>query len=112
MIEDNRSVARSNQEAKIKIWLDPPDPSINRNDGQKQRHQGTGAWFLHSDLYVKWKEAKHHNALWLYGIPGCGKTVLTSTVIKDLEATFSTSSAIMLYFYFDFNDSSNNLLRR
>jgi Cdc6-like AAA superfamily ATPase len=106
MIADSRFVARSSKEAKIKSWLNPPDPSTNRNKAQEQHHQGTGAWFLHNDIYMKWKEGKQHNTLWLHGIPGCGKTVLSSTVIEDLETNFSTSSSIVLYFYFDFNDSN------
>lgn len=106
MIADNRFVARSSHEAKIKSWLNPSDPSTNRNKAQDQRHQGTGAWFLQNDIYMEWKEAKQHNAIWLHGIPGCGKTVLSSTVIEDLLANCSTSSGGVLYFYFDFNDSS------
>ncbi|KAI1861538.1 hypothetical protein JX265_009505 [Neoarthrinium moseri] len=42
--------------------------------------------------------------LWLYGIPGCGKTILTSTAIEDLQ-TSPGHSAALLYFYFDFTDT-------
>ncbi|KAK0267412.1 hypothetical protein LTR35_016361 [Friedmanniomyces endolithicus] len=42
--------------------------------------------------------------LWLHGIPGCGKTVLSSTIIEDLRASSATTTPGLLYFYFDFND--------
>ena len=43
--------------------------------------------------------------LWLYGIPGCGKTVLSSTIIEDvLHHCHLNSSRAAAYFYFDFND--------
>ena len=41
---------------------------------------------------------------WLSGIPGCGKTVLSSTVIEDL--TRCVHQRVLLYFFFDSNDYS------
>lgn len=41
--------------------------------------------------------------MWLHGIPGCGKTILTSTVIRDLEDDASIEN--LLYFFFDFTDT-------
>lgn len=43
--------------------------------------------------------------LWLHGIPGCGKTVLTSTIIDDVTHHCHLIPALtVVYFYFDFND--------
>ena len=43
--------------------------------------------------------------LWLRGIPGCGKTVLTSTIIDDVIHHCHLIPALtVVYFYFDFND--------
>ncbi len=41
--------------------------------------------------------------MWLYGIAGCGKTILSSTVIADLQGNETTAQSL-LYFYFDFTD--------
>src|SRR5690606_25507761 len=46
--------------------------------------------------------------LWLYGILGCGKTVLSSAIIKDLKDTVASNS--ILYFHFDLNDSDKRTL--
>jgi hypothetical protein len=48
--------------------------------------------------------------LWLYGIPGCGKTILSSTIITDLEHNKNTSP--VLYFFFDFNDIEKRSLEK
>jgi hypothetical protein len=52
-------------------------------------------------------------SLWLHGIPGCGKTVLTSTIIEHFRQ--DTTCQVLLYFYFDSSDtdkrSLNSLLR-
>lgn len=64
----------------------------------------TGNWFLGSEEFKSWLE--HTNGIfWLYGIPGCGKTVLCSSVIEHVKALCSRDSTNgYAYYYFDFND--------
>ncbi|KAG9230959.1 hypothetical protein BJ875DRAFT_339163, partial [Amylocarpus encephaloides] len=39
------------------------------------------------------------------GIPGCGKTILSSTVTEDILNTYANDPGIVVaYFYFDFTD--------
>lgn len=91
---------------RIQKWLEGPDPSTNYNKALKGRHPNTGNWFIESSAFVDWK-ANGRSFLWLYGIPGCGKTMLSATVVDKVlnREPFNPSSAV-LYFYFDFNDSS------
>lgn len=102
-----RDVAFEQRGEKIERWLSTPDPSTNYNKALQQRQKDTGLWFLQSHVYNQWK-TQPNSALWLYGIPGCGKTVLSSTIIEDLEKTFP--SATLLYFYFDFSDDRKQKL--
>ncbi|KAL8723175.1 MAG: hypothetical protein Q9181_007337 [Wetmoreana brouardii] len=89
----------------IRRWLSAPDPSSNYNKGLKDRHANTGTWFLEKDVYVKWL-SESGSLLWLYGIPGCGKTILSSTITQDtIGYCQSRSDSVVLYFYFDFNDT-------
>ncbi|KAH0161481.1 Pfs, NACHT and ankyrin domain protein, partial [Aureobasidium melanogenum] len=93
-------------------WLSPPDPSSNYHRTLDQRHSDTGRWFLESSAFKQWK-ADPKSFLWLHGIPGCGKTVLSSTIIEHLQQELTCR--ILVYFYFDFNDknkqSFDNMLR-
>ena len=41
--------------------------------------------------------------MWLYGIPGAGKTILRSTIIENVK-TICREENRYAYFYFDFND--------
>ncbi|KAK2764811.1 hypothetical protein CKAH01_15750 [Colletotrichum kahawae] len=91
-------------------WLSPPDPSTNDNKALQQRHGGTGQWFLDSQEYSKWKTTQK-SSLWLHGIPGCGKTILSSIVVEDLRDTTPYAKSF-LYFYFDFTDTSKSPLRQ
>jgi hypothetical protein len=48
--------------------------------------------------------------LWLYGIAGCGKTILTTTAIENVfEYCESKTGYAVAYFYFDFNDKDKQL---
>ncbi|KAL8935840.1 MAG: hypothetical protein Q9216_005232 [Gyalolechia sp. 2 TL-2023] len=100
-----RSMHDSDQYQNILKWLSAPDPSTNFNAALKRRHIGTGKWLLENHKYQDWKAARG-SFLWLHGIPGCGKTVLSSTIIEDLRQGISQPDEIVIYFYFDFNDAS------
>jgi hypothetical protein len=98
---DIEDVAIRQKRDQMKNWLSPPDPSTNYNKALQQRQQGTGMWLLQSDEFTRWK-TRQNSLLWLHGIPGCGKTILSSTAIQYLD---KCSSQPLLYFYFDFNDN-------
>ncbi|KAH5552913.1 hypothetical protein HBI25_177950 [Parastagonospora nodorum] len=91
--------------SKICSWLSAPDPSTNYHKAHKQRQAETGLWLLESAKFTKWKESAA-SRLWLYGIPGCGKTILSSTIIQHLiHHCDDDVRVVTAYFYFDFNDA-------
>lgn len=55
--------------------------------------------------FLKSGKSESRQHLWLYGIPGCGKTVLSSTIIEHLRQNRKDSSHIVLDFFFDFSDA-------
>ncbi|KAJ5721898.1 uncharacterized protein N7483_009832 [Penicillium malachiteum] len=63
--------------------------------------ENTGTWLLDSQEYKDWK-AFPGSVLWLHGVVGCGKSVLCSTVIKDIEELCKKDSSKSLgYWYFE-----------
>lgn len=92
---------------KIEHWLSPPDPSTNFNKALQQRHKGSGLWLLQSDGFLKWR-TQPNSFLWLHGIPGCGKTILSSTIIEQLGTILPSQT--ILYYYFDFSDTAKQTL--
>ena len=85
-------------------WLAAPDPSSNHSKACCTKHPETGRWLLESLEYTTWK---NHPAsfLWINGIPGCGKTVLCSTIIEDILCSCRIDRRNTLaYYYFDFNE--------
>jgi Cdc6-like AAA superfamily ATPase len=106
------TVERSAEQAqldKLYQWLSPSDPSLNHNKALLQRHNGTGRWFVESQSFRVFKEGTMP-FLWLYGIPGCGKTILCASIIEELKKESLKTPTALLYFYFDFNDSGKQTL--
>ncbi|KAI5366970.1 hypothetical protein J4E82_010917, partial [Alternaria postmessia] len=105
---DNTDARSRNQEerlGKIFSWLSAPDPSTNYHKAHKQRQAKTGLWLLESTKFTDWKR-RAASRLWLYGIPGCGKTILSSTVVENLlQYCHDDTNMVTAYFYFNFNDA-------
>ena len=91
---------------KMKQWLQSTDPGPNHRAAQEAHEPLTGKWLLESPDYCAWR-AGSGALLWLNGLSGCGKTVLSATVIEDVRRFCGTDpDACFAYYYFDFNDAA------
>jgi hypothetical protein len=90
-------------------WLLPPDHSTNHDKASYQRHEGTGQWFLRGRDFATFSDG-HIPFLWLHGITGCGKTILSFSIIEELQQRSLSTGAPLLYFYFDFNENQKQTL--
>ncbi|KAJ6527974.1 hypothetical protein DFH09DRAFT_1413900, partial [Mycena vulgaris] len=87
-------------------WLNAADVGRNQKAAEDQHHPGTGKWFLEgTPEFQQWKYSLH-SFLWLHGISGCGKTMLSSAIIKMLRDNGET----IVYFYFDTTDDRKQKL--
>ena len=95
------------QRDRIRMWLSAPDPSLNHNAARAKRHANTGSWLIDCQKFADWKR-NAQSFMWLHGIPGCGKSVLSSTLIDNVETYCRQSPGrAMAYFYFDFSSKDN-----
>lgn len=94
----------------IHQWLSAPDqslpdPYLNYDKALKLRQAETGGWLLKSAEYTEWKKSAAL-PLWLYGIPGCGKTILCSAILQEVLEDCRDGAGRVACFFFDFNDKS------
>ncbi|KLO78830.1 ankyrin [Fusarium fujikuroi] len=83
-------------------WLTPANYSLLQSDNIGRRHPGTGQWFINSSEFCHWRDSPNQT-LFCPGIPGAGKTILTSIVIESLEALFSKDKTVSIaYVYCNF----------
>lgn len=83
-------------------WLTSIDYAPQQSDFIAGRQEGTGQWLLSSKEYHSWRDISKQT-LFCPGIPGAGKTILTSTVIEELTTRFSNDPTIgVAYIYCNF----------
>ncbi|KAI9776989.1 MAG: hypothetical protein M1839_009133 [Geoglossum umbratile] len=100
-----RELKLSQGQDNIIQWLQYTDPSTNHNAACEKREPLTGNWLLRSDDFAKWKQ-EPNQLLWLHGIPGCGKTILSSTIAEHIKAICKRDPRCQCaLYYFDFSDS-------
>ncbi|KAI0155915.1 ankyrin repeat-containing domain protein [Pestalotiopsis sp. NC0098] len=98
---EERQIRQEDQ--KILDWLDPIDVAAQHSDYISQRQAGTGQWLLDSTEYSRWRTTKS-DILFCYGIPGAGKTMLSSIVVNDLQDTYGIKTDVAIcYLYCNFN---------
>ncbi|KAF8262608.1 hypothetical protein EI94DRAFT_1808546 [Lactarius quietus] len=103
MASDINKMRRDQLQKDSKNWLCPPDPSKNYNIGCQIHRDGTATWFFQGSIFAEWN-AKGY-LLWLYGKPGSGKSILLSSIIREINCMCKAGLASMAYFYFDFRES-------
>jgi Cdc6-like AAA superfamily ATPase len=83
-------------------WLTPVNYALQQSDFIAQRQEGTGEWLLMSKEFQQWL-AQNNQTLFCPGIPGAGKTIISSVVIDHLHKTFGNDPAIgIAYLYCNF----------
>ena len=94
---------RLEDQERIVRWLSVTDFPANHNAARKKHTDRTGEWLMSHDGFTHWKETPN-SLLWLHGIPGCGKSILSSTAIEHFKLLSEKDPNIdSAYFYFDFD---------
>jgi hypothetical protein len=78
------------------------DPYPGFKTSLQLRHPTTGFWLSENETFKKWlREPGIH--IWLSGIPGAGKTVLSSLIIQACMDR-STADRAVAFYYCDYKD--------
>ncbi|KAI1428724.1 ankyrin repeat-containing domain protein [Xylaria sp. FL1777] len=105
-----REAVRESQEEKNRDqfldWLSNIDPSEMYNSARDQHESGTCDWLVRDrEEFKKWKTSPR-SLLWLHGKPGCGKSILSSSVVSYLQERYtSDAGSAFAYFFFSFSDT-------
>jgi len=88
-------------------WFKTSDPEQNHKVSRNKHEPETADWIFRNKAYQAWESKESdERSLWLHGIPGAGKTILSSTIIDRLQQLYPGDSAIrVVYYYFDFSDN-------
>jgi Cdc6-like AAA superfamily ATPase len=81
--------------SKVAHWLTRTNFSAQQSDIISKRQGGTGLWLLNSKEYKMWIDEKKQT-LFCPGIPGAGKTMMSSIVVDDLRNAFDDNDQICI----------------
>jgi nucleoside phosphorylase len=99
-------------DADILEWLSDINSGAHHDDVFSLRAPHTGHWLLESPTYQEWIQG-NGRVLFCPGIPGAGKTILTSIVINDLTERFrDTTKTSIAYIYCRFKRSDMQQVSR
>ena len=96
-------------------WLDLGDMTGEFRRALKKRAPHTALWILENDAFQRWvSSSKDHSQssrlLWIHGLPGTGKTVMSSTVIEHLQGRMdyeAIETRRVAYFYCGSQDQAH-----
>jgi DNA replication protein DnaC len=110
LAEINKSTTEDAQEnlRTLVAWISPANPTSNHVTAREKHESMTGRWLLDSKTFAQWSTARQ-SSMWIYGIPGAGKTILCSTVIDSLLQHRQVGDAVA-FFYFDYMDEQKQTL--
>lgn len=90
------------KDCQVLEWLTPINYGPQQSDCLRKRQPGTGQWLLDSAEFTTWTETAQQT-LFCPGIPGAGKTILTSIVIDELTTRFKNEEKVgIAYVYCNF----------
>ncbi|KAF8460752.1 hypothetical protein BDZ91DRAFT_851400 [Kalaharituber pfeilii] len=109
-----RSHAQFQEEEKLSAqnqrtlsWLSATNPEARNLEIWQRALPNTCQWFINSRKYMAWLEGSG-SVLLCMGMPGAGKTVLTSIIVEDLRTRFASNPKVGIAFlYCDYLDRSN-----
>nr|RBQ97257.1 hypothetical protein FVER53263_06745 [Fusarium verticillioides] len=92
---------RQSETREIIRWLERTNPSSLHNLAFSKHEPLTTAWVTNSSQWKDWVSLESETRLmWIYGLPGAGKTVLASYVIKELEKLCEPANGSVCSYYY------------
>ena len=97
-------LSREQKKQAVLQWLSPLDFRPKQLDTLSRRTPSTGEWLLIEEKFKSWVDGSGSSCLFCSGIPGGGKTILTSLVIDYLESRIEAFKPVVAYVFFDYKD--------
>jgi hypothetical protein len=96
--QETQEYRKGQYKEKIVAWLASVEAGVtwtNHEDARKKHEPETGTWLLNrSEEYQAWKKDAGQ-FLWIWGMPGCGKTIMTSSIIEDVRTLVNEDGSSM-----------------
>jgi len=93
------AIVDADRKVKILTWLTSIDYHSQQSDLVDRQQKGTGQWLLDSQEFQEWLN-QTRRTLFCHGIPGAGKTMISSIVVEHLGVKFENVADVgIAYIY-------------
>lgn len=106
-----RMIERSDDEERQRVaeWISSTNYAEYLADLQNERQENTGQWLLETTEFREWVKCK--GVLYCPGMPGAGKTILSSIVINHLQESVGMEQNVgIAYIFFKWDQQSKQNL--
>lgn len=101
-ISDINDKLDSNQRREVLHWLSTVPCESQHQEAVRKVVKGTGRWLLGRPEFLGWQMSSTSAIFWFHGVPGAGKSKLTTIFIESLLEQHRTASVPpppLAYFY-------------
>lgn len=103
-IADNSRITQCRTEEEVKCLRSLTSNYKEDKNRCEQRVPGTCEWVLQHDKFLHWRQENTASLLWVSADPGCGKTVLSRSLVDEQLLSLDTENSSVCYFFFKDDD--------
>ncbi|KAL8719944.1 MAG: hypothetical protein Q9225_003121 [Loekoesia sp. 1 TL-2023] len=96
--QDYQAKITQKEDRVIAAWISPLNFRVRHQDIASVRTKSTGEWLLELPVFRSWLNGAS-GVLWCHGMPGAGKTVLTSFIIDYLQEQDTRNDIGLAFIY-------------
>ncbi|KAF3491527.1 uncharacterized protein GIQ15_01044 [Arthroderma uncinatum] len=103
--QSNEQAEKTREDEKERELLQ--DLTSNYEDDKNfnsERVPGTCEWFFRDDRFLNWRDSNTSSLLWVSAGPGCGKSVLSRTLVDERRLSTNIMTSTVCYFFFKDGD--------
>ena len=103
-IADNSRITQCRTEEEVKCLRSLTSNYKEDKNRCEQRVPGTCEWVLQHDKFLHWRQEHTASLLWVSADPGCGKSVLSRSLVDEQLLSLDTENSSVCYFFFKDDD--------
>lgn len=105
-IADNSRIAQSRTKEELKCLQSLTSNYREDKNRCEQRVPGTCEWVLQHPKFLHWRQENKASLLWVSADPGCGKSVLSRSLVDEQLLSLDNKRSSVCYFFFKDDDEA------
>ena len=102
----NQAQGFRREDSEKKLLEDLASDYRTYKDVNRLRVPDTCNWFLADEKFSRWRDSEESNLLWVSAGPGCGKSVLSRSLIDEKHLSKTITTSTVCYFFFKNGDKN------